>query len=801
MPSPTTHNPAQAGSNGGGDTKPGSADEKLLKQIRTRWDYMVQGWKAIGDAGDLDMAALGPNGPWDPKERAARKKAKRPCIHLDQLNQYPNTLTNQFRLNPIGVKVEPKGYGATSKTATLRGDRIRGIEYESDAMTVYETALRCAAERGYGVITLETEDIAWDSIDQRIKMVRHADPNCVVYDPDCREADSSDMADGFTVWSMPMTEFKQQFGEKATVTDFNINHQLVAPSWVNVDRQTVMVAKYSYYENVKRRIYWVERGNGQPAQKIFKDQLGPGWTVKDGFLEHEGGAGLRILQTKDAIQKKIKRCITNGIEILERTDWPGSRIPIFPLLGKEKYIRKNGVTERILESQIRMAIDGQRGFDSAKTNQVETANMVPKAIYLGYQGQFNTSTDWPNINKIATATAEVVAMPDGVGGVLPLPQRTDFNPQIEPMEVMSESYRRAIQSAIGSHGFTVNDDTNIKTTSGIKALKSQSDVGNYHFEANAKVTIRAVLREVNYLLDKIEDTDREVGTVDLQGKHNVVRINAVHNDPKSGQPVEHRYSPRDPKTGEPMTDAWHEVVVFTGPTEDTQLDNASDFVDGLVKDERFGPRVVDLAIKWRGKDLGTYAEQMAERVTLPEFQNPDGQPDIPPQVKQQMGKIQQQNKELVGVVQDLLKREEAKTADLESKEKIAAVEAEVKKFGIEAGVLIARIGAAAKGVIIHEELTSAENLHLSEQIAGEQIADLAHRQTMTEQQAGADQTAQQSAQDHSQALEASAQGHDQNLEAGAQGHDQTMEQQDAASQDALASQTQAEAAAPAPPEA
>lgn len=778
MPSPTTHNTAQEGSDGGGSTKPNSADEKLLQQIRTRWTYMVAGWKKIGDAGDLDMAALGPDGPWDPLEREARRKANRPCIHLDQLNQYPNTLVNQFRLNPIGVKVEPQGSGASEETATLRGDRIRAIEHESDAMQAYETALRCIAERGYGVITLETEDIAWDSMDQRIRIVREPDPNAVVYDPDCREADSRDMQDGFKVWSMPISQFKEQFPH-ATTTDFNLEHQVLAPEWINVERQTVMVAKYSYFENTPRHIYWVERGNGQPPEKLFKHELGPGWKAEKGWLRHEGGGDLKILQEKDAIEKKVKRCITNGVEILSRADWPGSRIPIFPMLGKEKFIRKNGVTERILESQIRMAIDGQRGFDSSKTNQVETANMVPKATYIGYKGQFDTNTDWANINKISTPYAEVEPVVDGATGqVLPLPQRTDWNPQIEPMEIMSEAYRRAIQSAIGSHGFTVNDDTNIKTTSGIKALKSQSDVGNYHFEANSKVTVRALLREVNFLLDKVEDTDREVGTINDEGEHEVKRINAPYLDKKSGKTVEHRYSPRNPQSGELSKDASHEVVVFTGPTQDTQRDNASDFVDGLVKDPNFGPRVVDLAIKWHGKDLGTYAEQMAQRVTLPEFQQQDGQPELPPQVKQQLGQLQAQNKELTEMVQHLVAETQSNAAEIASKEKIASGEQQVETLKIFVQLRMKEIEALVKGVIVHEQLTTEENLAQQAAEASRQAAELAHEQNLATGAASAEQASQQSAQDHEQGLES-----------------QTQQAESAAAQQAQAEQAAADQAA------
>ncbi len=778
MPSPTTSNPGQPGAFDTSSEKPENGDAKLLERIRTRFTYMDKAWKINRDLGDLDMVALSPVGPIDPKEKELRDKAKRPNVHMDQLKQYPRTLVNQVRQNPQGVKVNPAGNGATDETATLRGDRIRAIEYESNASQAYLTALKCAAQRGCGVITLEVEEIAWDGWDQRIKIVREPDVTAVLWDPDCKEADSSDMQDGFKLWQMPIDEFKRAW-PTAEVVDANLGDSaIIAPGWINVERQTVQVARYSYFEKIDRYVYLLSDGS-PTGKKVFKDELPEGTKTAGKVMTFADGSTAPILKEKKAIEKRTKQCITNGVEILARADWVGRWIPIFPMLGEENYYEIDGHVERILESYIRGAIDGQRAFDSAKTNEVEAANMVPKIVYLGFEGQFNTATDWKNINKIPTVFAEVKKY-DEQGQPYDLPQREQYDPPINSMEVMAEAARRAIQSAVGSHGFTIQDDTNVKSGRAVDSLKKQSDVGSFHFIDSYEVTIRHIGRAVDDLLDKIEDTPRDVATRSRDGITTMVRINEPVLDPKTGKTTERRYTPRDPKTQQPMVDAAHDVVIDVGPSYQTERAEASSLAQSLLGSP-MGPMVADLAV--RMSSTGPLIDQIAERLTPPQFQKKDGQADLPPEVKQRLGQLTQQNQEMTAELQRLLAERDSKAADNASREKIAASADAVKKLAILADVRSAQIQAASKGVVLHEELTSEENIAAAQMEADREIAALAHERAMEMQGAGAAQDADASAQEHAQGLDAAAAG-----------HDQAMEQQDAGAEQAAAA---AAAAAPA----
>src|SRR5262245_34002907 len=129
---PTTY-PAKQGENDGAPSLK-KGHKELLERIRRRFNYHVESWRDIRAEAALDVRATSTAGPWDPTERDQRQKDKRPCIHLDQLGQYINNLVNEVRMNPIAIKVSPAGEGTNDKTAELTGNRIRQLEYESNAV-------------------------------------------------------------------------------------------------------------------------------------------------------------------------------------------------------------------------------------------------------------------------------------------------------------------------------------------------------------------------------------------------------------------------------------------------------------------------------------------------------------------------------------------------------------------------------------------------------------------------------------------------------------------------------------------
>src|SRR5215472_16810088 len=93
-------------------------DDKLLDEIRERYRYASDAWRDTRDEAQTDMRFVSGD-PWEEHNRRERADAGRPCISLDEIGQYLNQCINDLRQNKRGIQINPKGNGATDKTAAF----------------------------------------------------------------------------------------------------------------------------------------------------------------------------------------------------------------------------------------------------------------------------------------------------------------------------------------------------------------------------------------------------------------------------------------------------------------------------------------------------------------------------------------------------------------------------------------------------------------------------------------------------------------------------------------------------------
>src|SRR5262245_11016372 len=429
------------------------------------------------------------------------------------------------------------------------------------------------------------------------------------------------------------------------------------------------------------------------------------------------GTRFRILKTRQLEKPTVRQCVTNGIEILDRADIPGTAIPIFPVLGREKYICRQGASarnvERVLESYIWQGIDAQQLFDYYKTTEAEVVKMTPKTPFIGYEGQFkNHEDDWEKVSDEPLAYLEVAPVLDATGqAVMPLPQRQPYEPAIQALEIGAEAARRAIQSALGSYGFTRLDDTNVKSGKAINALDKQSDMGSFHFIDNLKSSLKRAGRYYCEILPIIEDTARDVGIRKEDGTHQMVRINETVRDAQgnSGQNV---YTLNE--------NAQHEVTVSTGPSYQSTREAAKEFAGNLAQQPEMMARIGDLLIKLQ--DLGPIGDEIAKRIKPPGV---DGENAIPPEILQQIEQMKQQYEaalqDAMKQIEELQKTIDTKQVETQGKVQIeqfkAQTDARLKQIDaqLEQAKLtlewnIAQLNARTTAMTTHEKLSSQENI-------------------------------------------------------------------------------------------
>jgi hypothetical protein len=712
-------------------------NEKLLQEIKDNFDYALDSWRDIREEAKKDMRYVSGD-PWDPKERAARDdpNSKRPCLTFDELTQYVNQLINQVRQNPIAVKVSPKGNGATDQTAEMRQGIIRGIEYKSKAQAAYINAFESAAQRSYGFFAISTDYISEKSFDQEIKVRRIPNADSVLIDPDCKEADCSDMRWAFILDNIQRDDFEEKYPD-AEVKSFTPEMEKDLPDWIKPD--SIQVAEYWKVKKTYRQLIQLDAQttgylDEYPGAKLNKKEL----TMGD-------GKKFPILNWRKCEEREVCQYITNGVEILEENEWAGKWIPIVPVLGKELWVDKGAGAKRILLSLIRMARDPFMMYCWLRSNEAEEGSMTPKTPFILYEGQVEGHEDeWAKVTKEPLAFLQVKPVIDGVSGqVLPIPERQPFQPNFAAYEVVCEATRRAIQAAMGISPLpTAAQRQNEKSGIALKRIDQQEQIGSFHFIDNYKRSIEHAGRIYDDLIPKIYDTARDVHIRKPDESQETLKIN---------QPAEESENQLDTSVGD------HEVTISTGPSYDSQREEVQDFAATLANTDLF-PRIADLVIRLR--NLGPLGDEMADRVTPPEFAK-DGNPSAKlAQAQQQLQMIPELQKEL----QKLQLEKAGKVVEMQAKKEMHALDVALETAKLDNARAIAEIQTKAQEKSERVAAITEVNteLHKSAHELGLQKDQQAHEKDLA------------------------AQTHQQALEQGQQGHEQALEQGDAAAQNQVA---------------
>lgn len=537
------------------ETTYGTPEEKLLAEIRNRFDYTKDYWSEIYTAGDEDMKFVALD-PWPAAEKRQREQAVRPCLVMDEINQNVNQLINSVRQNKRAVKVVPRGFGANDKTAEMRGDLIREIEYKSNAQSAYICGFENICNRSFGGWKIVRRYVNEKSFDQELRIVRIPNPKSSYPDPDCKEQDFSDAKFWFLLDLCPRREYKERY-PKATIVDFDSEMYKQATNWIT--EETVQVAEYWKVIVTERMLYHVKTEHGPVA--MFEDELPAGFIDGADFKK-------RLLGERETKQHSVKQYITNGLEILEENDEPGKYIPIIWGTGKELYLDDGSGPKRMLVSLVRGARDPQMMVNYAATAEAEMLGMTPKTPWIAIAGQLHNPEDWQNAATTPVTVLEYKAMLDGMppGTILPPPARQPYVAAIEPHEMVKESARRSVQSGMGLAPLPTNaQKINDKSGVALQTIDDSEDRGTFHFIDNFEMMLEHNGRVLDDKIPWVYDAEgRSVGMRNSKEEHRVQKIN-VKEDPDSS-----------------LTLGEHEITITTGPSFQSEREQTNEFVKTIV---------------------------------------------------------------------------------------------------------------------------------------------------------------------------------------------------------------------------
>jgi hypothetical protein len=602
------------------------------KEIRDIYAAYRSDWQDIRDEANTDMRyVLGD--PWDPKDREAREDAGRPCLSLDELNQYLNQYVNNLRQQRRAINVTAKGNGATDEDAKKRSSLIMGIEERSQAQGPYICAGQSAAERSYGFAVVRTEYKDFESFDQEILIKPVLNPDSILISPNYKQPDASDIPDGFILELMPRDQFKRQH-PKAKITDF-----------VGDAVSDASTADWIKEKFVQRGEYWrVE----YDTEKLLLVQMKGGHVVivkESEWKNRRGGEEGEVKRERDVQRPRVVQYLTNGLEILDEKPWAGTRIPICTCLGKEMWITEGGVAKRKLISMVRLARDPQMLFAFLATQECEEAGQIPKVPFVGYTGQFQSDEEtWKEINKVPHAFVQVDPIPDGQGGICPLPQRPAYQPNFQQYELAKDSARRSIQAAFGIVPLpTAAQRSNQKSGIALDKIEEQEAIGSFHFADNFKRFLHNVGWQVNELITPIIDTQRDQAISKPDGTRTTLQLVGKTSHPidKDGAYEVQGLDDGHLHTGKGDFD----VTIGDGPSYASEREKQSDFSDRLLDRLETLPippaiaqKILALAIKM--KNVGSLGDEIALLLNPPDPKN------LPPAAQAIITQLQGQNQQL-----------------------------------------------------------------------------------------------------------------------------------------------------------
>jgi len=627
-----------------------SGDEALLALIRRRFTEATSAEREIRAEATKDLEFISGE-QWDEGAKRRRELADRPCLTINRLPTFVGQVVNSARQNKPSLKFSPVDSGADPDTAEVYGGIVRHIEYDSDADVAYDTAFEYAASCGFGAMRVLTEHVSDSSFDQELKIEAIPDPFSVYFDPHARRADRSDAGWGIVTERLSRDEYKENWPEsKVAERGFETGIEGVG-DWLTDD--SIRVAEYWYIATTRKKLLLLSTG---------EVVLDAGKEALDQLIEQ----GVTVVRDRDVIQRQVKCVKTNGVEVLEKYDWPGRWIPIIPVLGHELIVKG----KRKLFSLIRFARDPQQLYNFHKTAQAEALQIAPKAPFIGVEGQFaGHESEWEDANNVNFPYLEYRRV-DLNGEPAPAPSRNAYEPPIQALSVSALQAADDIKATTGIFDPSLGSQSNEVSGLAIQRRQNQSDTANFHFIDNLARAQRHLGRIILDLIPKIYDTVRWVRILGEDMTQRIVQVNQQYED-EDGKT--HNYA---------LGVGKYDVRVSTGPGYATKRQEA---FATLTEFGRSWPDLFKLGgdIIFRNSDIPG-ADELADRLKKalpPELtaeEEKGGETKIPPQVEAQMKAVMQQHEQLTAALKEAQELVNGKRMELESRERIEALKVQAQ---------------------------------------------------------------------------------------------------------------------------
>ncbi len=520
--------------------------DKLPQHVRRCYDLANKAEKDNREAEKLRLEFYTGN-QWLPKEIDKRKAQGRPYLVVNKCKPAVDQIEGDIRLNPPGPQCHPVGSGADSDTADIIEGLIRECEYRSGAKTAYSTAGKYVAASGRAYLELATEYASDRNFSQRLVIQSVEDPNCVFFDPTARMANRQDASWAGKIKMYNRVDYESLFGSRRKVLEKRglgnavgwMQDAIGLPGemaqineWTGTGEGPYYVCEF-YMVEIEEKKLQMYRSTAGAEIAFFEDE-----EIPKGFRPLTD-PGDKNRYTRSVPVRTIKKYVVDALETLDETEWLGSLIPLFPVLGPEIYI--DGKLHRL--SLIAGAMDSNRALNYSATTASETMGNMSRTPWIGPRGTFK-DPKWASITTEVWDFVEyepvyVTDETTGAQQLAPPPTKNLYETSIQWMISLGQWFSDHIKATTAIYDPSLGQQKGDQSGRAIEQLRSESSVGNYSYADNLHRAIEVMYDQMCCIFPKILDGQRVVTIVKPTSQHEIVEINREFPsdgiDPKTGK--------------------------------------------------------------------------------------------------------------------------------------------------------------------------------------------------------------------------------------------------------------------------
>lgn len=587
---------------------------------------------------------------WDPKVKADRLAAGKPCLEIDLLSGPLNQIEGQSNESRAGITISAKKVGTSPEAASLLQGFVRDIEQQSNALDVYAHAVRrCsrAGRAGWRIVSEYEDDESFNQV-LRIKWV---DNWFQVYlDPTYKEQDGSDRKKAIIVDDLTHDAYTERFGESELAASLGGTFQSIgdAPAeWLTKDR--VRIAEFFKVKETKR--VRLQLSNGQ---ELYEDELpttGKGKKVKPVLPD-----GISVTNRRKVTEKTCCWYLINAVEILDKRELPIPYIPIVEIEGERRNI--NGKVDR--RGVVRMGKQLNQMADFHETALVEEVDVGRSSPWVAEWSQVAPYSHlWENPKKTRVLYYNATAAD---GKPLPPPFRDTAEPPIQATVIAAQRAEQLLRAVTGVPDVFAEETKKEQSGRAILARQRQQEQGSSKYLVSRNRGIAYTGKIFLAWAAPVYDTPR-VGHI--TDKHEKERSIVTH---RGQQQLAQKLAMEQEIPETDILDlanaAKYDVTATAGKAYATERQETVDLVTNALP--VIPPPMVPkaLSVLFKNSD-GPGMQELATAFEPPQQQ-------IPPEVQQRLVQLDQFAQIATEQINQLKDQLADKDADRQSKEQIAS---------------------------------------------------------------------------------------------------------------------------------